>query len=786
MLTTHFKIASRRFFKDRQFTLLNLLGLSTGLACTFFIYLWITDELNVDKFHKHETRLYQVMAHISLPDGIHTQEYTPGLLAEALQKEMPEIEQTIAVQPGYGIGTISEGNTYLKATAQFAGKNFFDVFSFPLVEGQKDQVLSDKYAIVISDELATKLFSTTKNIIGKTLYWNRDKEPYTITGIFRKPGANSSSQFDLLFSYALFFERNLDNLGQWGNSGPSTFLVVKKRTNIERLANKLTGYLQTKPGNSPLSLSLIRYSDKYLHGTYENGIQAGGRIQYVQLFSMIAIFILVIACINFVNLSTAKAARRSKEVGIKKVLGVRRHTLVLQYLGESLFMAFLSLIIAGTLVLVLIPQFNMFTGKQVSLGLNPNTIMASVGITFLTGLIAGLYPAFYLSGFKPITVLKGKLQISLGELWIRKSLVIFQFSLSVILIVSVLVISRQMKLIRTINLGYNKENILSFTNDGELRNHFDPFLHEIKKIPGVVSIATLNGDMSGNFSGSTEKVSWTGKQPTDKIHIVALDFSPEVIGMMDIDMQEGRNFSPDFQQDSLSIILNQAAIDGMGLKDPIGKEIQVWGATYRVIGITKNFHFESLYEKVKPCFIRRIRNGSNVLVKIKSASERETIARVGMLYKKYNLGLSFEYNFMDDDYEAMYRSEERVAVMFRYFAGLAIIISCLGLFGLAAFTSQKRQKEIGIRKVVGATAENVMMMLIKDFLRPVIVALLLAFPVAWWAMSGWLNGFAYHIDLRPWEFFAAGITVLIITLFTISFQTIKAAIVNPVRSLRAE
>lgn len=775
----------RNFIKDRQFTLLNLIGLSTGLACTFFIYLWISDEWNIDKFHKSERRLYQVMAHISLPDGIHTQESTPGMLATALQEEMPEIEMAISIQPNDRAGILSIGTTYVKAKAQYVGKNFFEVFSFNLLTGKKEEVLADKYAAIVSDELAAKLFGTAKNAIGKTLYWNEVKEPYTVTGIFRKP-VNSSMQFDLLLNYQLYFDKNVENLGQWGNSGPSTFFILKNETNIKQLKKKLVNYLKSKPGNSPLTLSLIRFSDKYLYGTYEDGIQAGGRIQYIRLFSIVALFVLFIACINFINLSTVKAARRSKEVGIKKVLGVRKFQLIIHYLAESLFMAFLSLMLAGVIVTILMPQFNLLTEKHISLVPGAHILMVALSITILTGLLAGVYPAFLLSGFKPVNILKGKIKTSLAEVMIRKGLVTFQFMMSVILIVSVLVFYRQMKLIRTVNLGYNKEQILSFRNDGQLRKHFSPFVEELKGIRGVSKVATLNGDMSGNFSGSTERIRWTGKKPTDQIHIVALDFDPEVIGMMEIKMNSGRSFSNEYQRDSLSIILNQAAVDAMGMQDPVGKKIEVWGSSYEIIGVTQNFHFESLYEKVKPCIIRSVRAGSNVLVKLQPLEMSATISSLAALYKKYNLGLPFEYLFLEVDYEAMYRSEEKVAIMFRYFAGLAIIISCLGLFGLAAFTSQKREKEIGIRKVIGATIQNILLMLIKDFLKPVVVGLLIAFPFAWLAMYNWLNGFAYHVRLSPLEFLAAGIVVVIITLLTISFQAIKAALLNPVRSLKAE
>ena len=383
-----------------------------------------------------------------------------------------------------------------------------------------------------------KLFHTAKDLIGKTVQWNDDKEPYVISGIFKKPGANSSIQFDLLFSYELFFERQGNNILSWENSYPATFIVVKKGTDIEQLNNKITNYLQTKSAKAPLTLSLRKYSDRYLYNTYENGVQSGGRIGYVRLFSIIAVFILIIACINFMNLSTAKAAGRTKEIGIKKVTGASRSMLIAQYLGESVLMVFLSVIIALTLVALFLPQFNAITGKELAFPLHTDFIIALLFISLITSVIAGSYPALYLSGFNPVSVLKGKLHTSPGELWIRKGLVVFQFTLSVVFIVAVLIIYKQMKLIQTINLGYNKDNIISFKNDGSIRKSFQPFMSEIKNIPGVVNASCINGDLTGNTSGSTENVKWQGKKDGEGIHFMVLDIGYDLMEMLDIKMIE--------------------------------------------------------------------------------------------------------------------------------------------------------------------------------------------------------------------------------------------------------
>ncbi len=784
MFTINLKIAWRNLVKDSQFTLLNIIGLTTGLACAILIYFWVSDERGIDKFHANDSRLYQVMAHISLPDGIHTQEYTPWLLAKALGSEMPEIEYAIPVQAGEGMGMLSVDEKHLKATPQYVDENFFRVFSYRFIQGDKDHLFADPNAVLLSDEMAMKLFHSTKNIIGKTIHWGYENELHTISGIFERPARNSSARFDILFGYQSYFEKNAENSQNWSNSSPYTYLVIKKGTDVNRLNHKIAGFLQTKSVKSPLTLSLIKYSDKYLHGNYENGVQAGGRIQYVQMFSIIAIFILALACINFMNLSTAKASGRLKEVGIKKCVGASRASLVGQYLAESMLMAFLSLIFAIALVLLLLPEFNSITGRQVALHLSAAFVLPVLAITFLTGFMAGIYPAFYLSGFKPVAILKGTLRTSWGEGWIRKGLVIFQYTLSIVFMVSVLVIYKQMKLVQTIHLGYNKDNVISFNKEGQLIKHFQPFIAEIKKIPGVAGVASLDGDLAGHSSGSTENLDWEGRPPGKKIYFMALDVDYDLMDMLKMKMAAGRNFSRNFGTDSLAIILNTAAVEATGLTNPIGKTIKVWGGLYHIIGVVENFHFESLYEKVKPCFIRCFPEGRNILVKINPGQELETIATLGKLYQQYNPGLPLEFTFMDQNYQAMYVSEQRVSVLSRYFAGLAILISCLGLFGLATFTAQKRRKEIGIRKVIGATVSNLVLLLSIDFFKLLLIAVLIAFPLSWLAMKRWLNGFAYHTHINASVFLIAGTSIIFITLLSISFQSVKAAVANPVKSLR--
>jgi putative ABC transport system permease protein len=805
MLKNYFKIAIRNLLRDRQFTLLNLIGLSTGLACTFLIYLWVTDELSIDKFHKKKSQLFQVLQNVPLGDGnILTIEQTPGILAKTLADEMPEVEDAAIVRtPGpqeNPTGILAINDAHIKAKELYVTSNFFNFFSYDLIRGNKDKVFSDKYNVLLSDELAMKLFHTTENIIGKSVEWNRSDRystklngTYIVSGIFKAPPPSSSAQFDILFTYQLYYDKYTSYLNNWGSSNPQTYVLLKKGISLEHLNARVKDLMKSKwkalHGSEDLqwigTLLLQPYSEKYLYNRYENGAPAGGRIEYVKLFSIIAIFILVIACINFMNLSTAKAARRIKEVGIRKVVGARRGALIFQYMGESMLMAILSLMIASVLVWISFPAFKTITGKDLVIHLNSGLILSVLAITLITGLVAGSYPAIYLSGFRPAIILKGKLNNSAGESWIRKGLVIFQFAISAVLIVSVMVVYKQMKLIQNKNLGLNKDNIIHFSNAGKIQENQTAFLSEIKNIPGVINAAAMNGNTIGTHSGGSG-IEWVGKAPGQEVEFSGLDIDYGLIETLGIKMAEGRSFSTKFGSDSLKVIFNEAAIAAMGLKDPIGKTIRMWGQEKQIIGVVKNFHFESLYKKVGPFFFNCSQNNSNILVKIKAGKERETIAQVEKFYKQFSQGLPFEYKFLDDDYQALYASEQRVSVLSEYFAGIAIIVSCLGLFGLAAFTAQKRQKEIGIRKVIGASVSNVVMMLSKDFLKLVLIAVLIAFPLSWWMMHRWLESFAYRVRIDAIIFLASGGSIILITLLTISFQSIKAALANPVKSLRTE
>jgi hypothetical protein len=503
---------------------------------------------------------------------------------------------------------------------------------------------------------------------------------------------------------------------------------------------------------------------------------------------VIAIFILAIACINFMNLSTAKASRRLKEVGIKKVVGAGRTQLIFQFLTESLIYSATAMILALGIAGFLLPAFNHLTGKEITLNFDATLMLTLVGITLFTGLLSGSYPALYLSGFRPISILKGTLQTSVAELFSRKGLVVFQFTLSALLIISVLVVYRQIQFIQNTNPGYDKENVVRFNSEGKVLSSEDAFIDDLKKIPGVVNACYTWHEMIGRNYGDYG-LSWDGKDPNERDYVEGFGGSYGFIETMGMQMVAGRSYSKDFGDVASGIILNQSAVKLMKLKNPVGKTIRYFDRPKQIIGVVKDFHFESLHEPVKPCFISLESQGNiwhRIMVRISAGEQAATLNSIEKLYASYNPGFPFEYGFLDEAYQKQYLTESRVGILSRYFAGLAILISCLGLFGLATFTAQKRQKEIGIRKVVGASVNNIVFMLSKDFLKLVLVAVIIAFPLAWWLMTKWLDGFVYRTTIGLEVFLITGASVLMVTMLTISVQAIKAALANPVTSLRSE
>ena len=787
------RLMFRNFRRNRSSFFINLVGLATGFACAILIFLWVADEMKVDKFHETDKQLYQVMENQTMSQGILTQEYTPDLLARTLAAEIPGIKYAVAVAPArmFGSFTVSaDDNNLVKAAGQFAEPNFFKAFSYNLLQGNPEQVLNGNNSVVISRKLALSLFKTTENVIGKTFQWQilNFKKDAVVSGIFEGTPANSTAQFDFVLAYDAWINLS-EAVGRkihWGNHAPQTFLVLNEGTDIKKLNGEISGFVKTKQTGSNVSLFAVPYSRQYLHGNYTNGVESGGRIEYVRLFSLIAIFILLIAGINFINLATAKASKRFREIGVRKVVGSGRKALIVQFTGEAIILTFMAMVISLLMVWLFMPQFNLITGKQLHQVLNANFLLPIVGICLITGILTGLYPALYLSGFNPLSILKGRPSRSSGEIWARKGLVVFQFGISVILIASMIVVYRQVQFIHNKNLGYQKDHVIYFAKEGNVAQKLPTFLAEAENIPGIVNASDLSSSLVGSPS-TTYGMNWEGKDPQANINFEVMRADVNLIETLNIELAEGRSFSDKFSDENSKLIVNQAAADVMGLKNPIGQIVNYNGQQKQIIGVVKNFNFQSLREKVNPLtIIFEPQKTMTIMIKLKAGQEQQAIAELKSLYARFNPGFPFDYQFLDTAYQKLYEAEERVSALSKYFAGIGILISCLGLFGLATYASEQRLKEVGIRKVNGAQITEVMVLLNKDFVKWVALAFVIATPIAWYMMNRWLESFAYKTPLSWWIFALAGLLALGIALLTVSWQSWKAATRNPVEALRYE
>ncbi len=792
MLKHNLLLYLRNIKKHKSSFLINLVGLSTGLICVLLVYLWVFDEINKDKFHQNDERLYQVRRNVPMGLGaIGTFTSNSSLMLTALQQEIPEVEMATAVYTIDNKSTLQTEEKKLSGFGWMASEDFFKVFSFPLISGDKNTVLADANTVTISSELSTNFFGEGTDPIGKTIAIKVSEENvddiFTITGVFEVP-KDSSEEFDFILPYKTFLKYRDPNDIAWYSNSSSMYVLLKPDIDIKALNTKMADFLGTKSQYSKNEKVLFtKYSDNYLRGTYENGKQAGGRITYVILFSIVALFVLSIACINFMNLSTARASRRLKEVGVKKAVGANRRSLIFQFLSESLFLSFLALVCAYIVVIIILPWFNDITGKELVFSVEPEIIITLIAITLLTGLTSGSYPAFYLTKFNAVKVLKGKISTSFGELMIRKGLVVFQFSISILLIVAVSVIYMQLDFIQSKNLGYNKDNVMVIDRQDGLITNMEVFLEEAKQIQGVVNASFMQGGMT-NFSNSSRGHSWPGQTEEGKeITFRHSHVGPEFIETMGIEMKLGRSYIDEKPDNDSKIILNETAVKMMGLENPIGTIVNMRGPNREIIGVVKDFNIQSLYDEIAPmALLCRTEWVSSLVVRIKAGEEKATISELTNLYNKFNPGLGFNFRFLDDQYQQLYQSEQRVATLSKYFAGMAILISCLGLFGLAAFTAERRRKEISIRKVLGQSISQVTVMLSSEFVKLVMVAIVISLPIAYLLAVDWLSEFAYRISLHSGYFIGAGLAALIVAMLTVGSQAMRAANENPIKALREE
>jgi putative ABC transport system permease protein len=780
----HNLIITLRSFKRQKSTLLiNLIGLSTGLACVLFIYLWVHDELSIDKYHVNDQYLYQLQTNHHDASGTNTWRGVPGLIYDEIKATVPEVDIAVAATDVHEY-TLSTDQNSFKVNGRFASEEFFDAFSFELLSGDKATVLSDQSNIVISESFAKRLFNTT-DAIGKSIefhFWGRTK-PVKVAGILKDIPSNSSENFDFIMSWD-YYHDELISYKNWGNYYGRAMVVINENADLKTVEAKIDKILKDHQESDNVDVILTKYSNMYLYNNYENGVQAGGRIEYVHLFSIVAIFILLIACINFINLSTANASQKTKEIGVKKSMGAPRSSLMNQFFTESVLLSCISLVLAIGMVFLLLPQFNFLAQKELVLNFDLPMIGSMVSIILIVGILAGSYPAIYLSGMNVLDVLKSR-ALKSGHSWGRKSLVIIQFSISIVLIVATFLIQQQMKFVQTKNLGYDRDNLLYFEREGKLLESHDAFIDEIQKISGVDK-AVASGFMVGG-GNSTGGVSWDGKTDEDQVQFWETKSGYGLIETLGIELLQGRGFSKEFGLDTASVIFNVTAISAMGLTDPIGKTVWHYTGNKKIIGVVKDFNLISLHTKVEPAlFLFNPEETHFIMAKLQKGKELETIANIESVFQSFNPGYPFEPKFVDQDYLALYNSEKRVASLSGYFAGLAVLISCLGLFGLATFTTARRVKEIGIRKVLGSSVGNIVYLLTIDFSKMVFIAILIALPISYLIGSSWLDNFAYSISLEWWFFVGAGILALIVAWLTVSIQTLKAARANPVDSLMDE
>ncbi len=764
---------------------INVVGLSTGMATSLMIFLWVADEIKVDTFHENDERLFQVMSTREFANGqSSTSMATFGLLAAELKNELPEVEQA-ATYTWQVQHIFSQGNSHFKQQGIYASKDFLTMTSFPLLHGDKSLALSDKRGVVLSRPLAEKLFEDPARAVNQIVTIDHDRT-YKVTAVLDDIPSTSSRQFDFIASFDDFVDQQPWVL-DWRNQGPRTLVLLSKETSTLQVGEKIQTLHAKHLERDHARFSLIQMSDLYLWNSFENGVPVGGRIDNIRLFSAVAVFILLIACINFINLSTARASSRAQEVGIRKVIGAERPMLIKQYLSESVVVTTISMLFALGILSLILPMFNEFTGKVIEFNFTPELVTGSLAIALFTGILAGSYPALYLSSYRAILVIKGEFRASPKQVWIRKGLVIFQFWLSIIFIAAVVVIQSQVQYIADKDVGYDNENLVYFEQSGNVSQSIDTYLEELSQLPGVQDASSVGHTLVG-MQNYTSEVSWRGKSPADQMQFEVIRVNYGLIETVGMRMKSGRTFSKAKANDQTGIVVNEAAVAAMGMEEPVGKKLTVWGEqSLEIIGVVENFHFQSLRQKHSPAIILLRPEASwFIMARLMAGREAEAITQMKDFNDSFNPGFPIEPKFVDEVYYELYSTEQRVASLSKYAAALAIIISCLGLLGLASFTAERRIKEIGIRKALGAKAANIAWLLTTEFTRLVIWAILLAVPVAYWILRHWLDQFEYRIDLSVGFFLCAAIIAMVISWITLSAQAIRTAMVNPSDCLRDE
>ena len=790
MIKNFFKIAFRNLQRNKGFSFINIAGLAIGMASAVLILLWIQNELSHDKFHEKIDRIYVANNRDKFNGELWAWNNTPKILGPAIKEQYPSDVEDV-VRKNFAIFLMTVGDKHFTIRGNFVDSGFLNVFTFPLLEGRKDNALNGSYNIVITKKLANKLFGD-EEAIGKTIRID-SVDNFTVTGVLNDLPNNTSFDFEYLLPWS-YMKRIKQDDDSWGNNSIQTYILLKpgiaQKSFDEKVKNITISHTSSSKSPSTTQVFTQLFSDQWLYSKAENGKYVGGRIEQVKLFGIIAIFILLIACINFMNLSTARSEKRAKEVGIRKVVGAQKGSLIFQFIAESILLSFLAALLAIFIVQLSLGSYNTLVGKELYINYGDISFwLAAIAFILFTGLLAGSYPAFFLSSFQPVKVLKGTLQSGKALVTPRKILVVMQFTFAIALIICTMIIGQQIRYAQARELGYKKDKLMYTFLQGDNEKHYQLIKNDLLNSGAVLAVTKSMSPITQRYSDGWG-YTWPGSKPGDeKQDFVKFSSDADFVKTMGVELLAGRDIDiKSFPTDSTAMLLNEAAVKVMGLKNPVGTTIKDDEQQHHVVGIIKDFIFESPYQKIQPLMVEGPGAWFNVIhYKLNPAiSTEKTVATVRSIFNKYNPDYGFDYHFVDEEYAQKFEQEKRSGTLAALFAGLTIFISCLGLFGLASYMAQNRLKEIGVRKVLGASVASITTLLSKDFLMLVMIAFLIASPIAWYAMISWLKTYSYRINVEWWVFAGTALITIIITLATISFQAIKAAVANPVKSLRTE
>ncbi len=789
MLRNYFKIAIRNSFRHKGYALLNLLGLVVGIASSILILLWVDNEVGMDKFHVNGDKIYQVFRNMKQSNGVVTTTGTvPKPLGDLVMAEYPEVSEVARISWPVDLN-IGIAEDVAEEEGRFASKNFLSLFSFQLVAGDKNNALNELNSILISQTVAGKYFGDNwENALSHSLRVD-DQYDVIVTGVFEDIGDNSTLDFDFILSTQAFFNLN-EWVNDWGNGSFYTFLSIddseKARIVGSRIFNEINDHTEGNSNAGDETVILHKFEDTYLHSNFDNGVVSGGRIDYVNIMTVVAIFLLVVACINFMNLTTAQSNKRAKEIGLRKVMGAQKRAISTQFFFEAFLFTTIAVLLSVLVVMLVLPAFNNLVDKSLFIDFTElKTWYFLGGVTVVMGFLSGTYPAILLPAFNLIESSKGGIKQPAFTAYLRKGLVIFQFAISTLLIIGTSVIYKQIDYILTKDLGIDKENLVAVRMEGDLSKRLETYKTELSRIPEITAVSAASGNPI-NYGRSTSSASWEGKDPTEGYEVKVILSDEDFIETMGMEMLSGRSFSKQLT-DSTNFIINEAASKLIGFDDPLEKDLSFWGIDGKIIGVVKNFNSSDLYEPIAPLIITCVdpSRSSIALIRIEG-NIGEALIAIEEVTQKLNPGADFDYQFIDQAYADIYENELTVSALATIFAVISILISCLGLLGLASYSAEQRSREIGVRKVHGASVSQILILLSKDYSRLMILAFVLAVPFGYYLTQNWLDNFEFRTALDPFLFILAGVITFVIGVLTVAAKSYQAATVNPVNSLKHE